>query len=401
MKALAKRPSTEAAVTMRPHFRLGTTDDTAERDVNVFAARRQSNAVVRRRTESAGQVAPGAHAMVAAAIATPGQALAPRDVAYFGSHLGIDARSVVVHDDAPADRAARSVGARAFALGAHLVFADGAYRPTEPAGRRLLAHELVHVAQAEAGPTVRRQEDEEGESRAGEVIAGGLATVAEQLAEHEPFERLVLDPLKARAEREFARLSGLETGLVIGFGAGSYALTLGALLADPNGRRILSDINLLAPTVLIPGWPLTDFRFELPEREGDTLDFSLTFDGTRLLEAIRGETEAAWLTSFNVDVGWSVNPTTEAWSLGTLRATIGIMPGLTLTGGLQPGPFLTTPRLEFGPGGEMIELRQSLPEPEGAGGAVSRLPNIGGVLMLDLARFRPIPEDIRRILGGE
>jgi hypothetical protein len=36
-------------------------------------------------------------------------------------------------------------------------------------------------------------------------------------------------------------------GRVGGFGAGTYGLTLGAGLADPAGRKLLSDVNLAAP----------------------------------------------------------------------------------------------------------------------------------------------------------
>jgi hypothetical protein len=60
---------------------------------------------------------------------------------------------VRVHTDARAAAAASGLGARAFTLGADLFFAAGEYRPRTRAGLRLLAHELVHVAQqGAAGP---------------------------------------------------------------------------------------------------------------------------------------------------------------------------------------------------------------------------------------------------------
>jgi hypothetical protein len=49
-----------------------------------------------------------------------------------------------------------------------------------------------------------------------------------------------------------------------GFGAGTYGLALGAGLADPAGRKLLSDVNLAAPLGLIPYSTLTDFRYVLP-----------------------------------------------------------------------------------------------------------------------------------------
>jgi len=65
----------------------------------------------------------------------------------FGPRLGHDLSGVRVHNDEAADRAATSVGARAFTLGRDLVFARGEFAPSTGEGRRLLAHELVHWVQ--------------------------------------------------------------------------------------------------------------------------------------------------------------------------------------------------------------------------------------------------------------
>src|SRR6516162_8152290 len=43
------------------------------------------------------------------------------------------------------------LGVQAFACGSDLFFAPGQYRPTEPAGLRLLGHELAHVVQQRQG----------------------------------------------------------------------------------------------------------------------------------------------------------------------------------------------------------------------------------------------------------
>jgi Domain of unknown function (DUF4157) len=44
----------------------------------------------------------------------------------------------------------RSVDAQAYTLGEHIVFGSGRFAPDTSAGQRLLAHELVHVAQCDA-----------------------------------------------------------------------------------------------------------------------------------------------------------------------------------------------------------------------------------------------------------
>ncbi len=82
---------------------------------------------------------------------------APLDAAaraYFEPRFGRDFGHVRVHADAPADAAARSLGAAAFTLGAEIAFAAGRYSPASGAGRALLAHELAHVAAPAGGPPV-------------------------------------------------------------------------------------------------------------------------------------------------------------------------------------------------------------------------------------------------------
>ena len=76
--------------------------------------------------------------------------------AFFEPRLGRDLDRVRIHTDAPAAAGARSIGARAFTLGADIAFADGHYRPDTPDGRHLIAHELAHVVQADGGQRIRR-----------------------------------------------------------------------------------------------------------------------------------------------------------------------------------------------------------------------------------------------------
>jgi outer membrane protein OmpA-like peptidoglycan-associated protein len=52
-----------------------------------------------------------------------------------------------VHADERAGQSARDVGAHAYTVGNHIVFAPGRYQPTSAGGRRLIAHELAHAIQ--------------------------------------------------------------------------------------------------------------------------------------------------------------------------------------------------------------------------------------------------------------
>jgi hypothetical protein len=77
--------------------------------------------------------------------------------AFFESHFG-DLSGVRIHDAEEAAATAAAIGARAYTVGADIGFAPGEYAPGSSEGKKLLAHELAHVAQG--GTVVRRQPDD-------------------------------------------------------------------------------------------------------------------------------------------------------------------------------------------------------------------------------------------------
>ncbi len=84
-------------------------------------------------------------------LGSPGRPLDPGARAFFEPRLGHDFGRVRVHTDTRAAQSAAAVQARAYAVGPNVVFAAGQYAPQSDAGRRLLAHELVHVVQQSKG----------------------------------------------------------------------------------------------------------------------------------------------------------------------------------------------------------------------------------------------------------
>lgn len=62
-----------------------------------------------------------------------------------------DLSNVRVHTDSRAAASARAVDAEAYTLGHNIVFGSGQFSPATPGGKRLLAHELAHVAQQQGG----------------------------------------------------------------------------------------------------------------------------------------------------------------------------------------------------------------------------------------------------------
>ncbi|HEX6390573.1 MAG TPA: DUF4157 domain-containing protein [Solirubrobacteraceae bacterium] len=93
------------------------------------------------------------------------------------SALGLDARGVGVHTGPEAHSLARSVAATAFTVGRDIYFAGGSYQPHTGAGRRLIAHELTHVAQQARMPpsSGRLRVNTPGDryEREADTIAGG------------------------------------------------------------------------------------------------------------------------------------------------------------------------------------------------------------------------------------
>ncbi len=382
-------------------FRIGAVNDQAETEADAIAARVLSSGTLRRKCEACereeeklsrradgGAVSADAARSVGLALSERGQRLSPSDATYFGAGMATDFSNVTIHTGTVAERAARSVGARAFALGDHLVFARGAYQPATGEGRRLLAHELAHVAQ-DSG-VLRREEPQaakkEDEDKTGEVIVEGLKTVAKEAAKNEKVKEKVIDPVKKEAESQWKALGTGEKVGVAGFGAGTYLMGIGAMLGDPSGRKALSDFNLLAPTELIPGWPLTSFSYTLPEAGTGPVGFKAGFDGTRLIDALKPEGSQFFITKLTVDAGWSIDPDGDQSKLSTLKATVGFAPGFSVTGGLVKGPFLTAPFPIRTPTGEWVTPMQSLPEPEGAKDTRA---NVGVMVTVDIAKLAP------------
>jgi hypothetical protein len=92
---------------------------------------------------------------------------------YFEERLGADFSAVRVHADRAAAISAGALGAKAYAAGDNLVFAAGRYRPGTTEGRKLLAHELAHVAQQRQGGTASPASAESRARSAAQTVASG------------------------------------------------------------------------------------------------------------------------------------------------------------------------------------------------------------------------------------
>ncbi len=110
----------------------------------------------------------------------------PLDLAtrsYFESRFGHDFNHVRVHTDSTSADTAKSIHARAFTMGNHVVMGSGEYQPQSSVGRRLLSHELTHIVQqgdVTAGQSIIQRNGESESERKEEgpgfwgTVGGGL-----------------------------------------------------------------------------------------------------------------------------------------------------------------------------------------------------------------------------------
>jgi hypothetical protein len=96
-------------------------------------------------------VAAGADVEVARAASSSGSSLPVEVQRKFEASTGADLSGVRVHTGSESASAASAVGARAYTTGQDIHFADGQYRPGDPFGLHLLAHEVAHTVQQSGG----------------------------------------------------------------------------------------------------------------------------------------------------------------------------------------------------------------------------------------------------------
>ena len=125
-----------------------------------------------------GEVPPIVHEV----LRSPGQPLDQATRDFFEPRFGRDFADIRIHDDARAARSALEVGAFAYTVGRRIVVDPARYHPGTIEGRRLLAHELAHVAQQVSnsadGVHIRRQSETSHPSKAEEAAGARLRALA-------------------------------------------------------------------------------------------------------------------------------------------------------------------------------------------------------------------------------
>ena len=163
---------------------------------------------------------------------SPGDRLDSTTRNFFESSLGHDFSQVRVHADGKAAQSAQAVNARAYTVGRDVVFASGRYQPREPAGLRLLGHELTHVVQQSRVRNVERTNlsisdpgdhaEREADQAAGQVLSGRQAAISSKTG-----------PVLHRTADDAA--GALIPPTIIGAALGAFAGPIGALVGGLVG----------------------------------------------------------------------------------------------------------------------------------------------------------------------
>ena len=111
----------------------------------------ETAAIRRKESPSHPTISDHAGGSVAQVLHSSGQPLDAEARSTMQSRFGADFSNVHVHTGKLAAESAESLGALAYTVGNHVVFAEGQYQPGSSAGQKLLAHELAHVVQQSRG----------------------------------------------------------------------------------------------------------------------------------------------------------------------------------------------------------------------------------------------------------
>jgi hypothetical protein len=104
--------------------------------------------------DSAGNVQAVDHPLIQSVLSSPSQQMDAATRSFMELRFGQDFSGVRVHADGKAVESARVLNARAYTVGRDVVFGEGQYASGTGEGRKLMAHELVHVRQQEGSHSV-------------------------------------------------------------------------------------------------------------------------------------------------------------------------------------------------------------------------------------------------------
>jgi hypothetical protein len=215
-----------------------------------------------------------------------GRPLSGTERSFFEPRFGADFSNVRIHSGKRASNAAQSVNARAFTFGHNVVFGAGEYSPNALAGRKLLAHELMHVVQQNGGQAlfskVKNSDDIIPNSQELSIVSPEFVRQTIQSSSVDDAVQLVQHPAAARQSRVTVATS------VHSFRP-TYPNTRGGQLTQRLRRQLRDRRRSVAGAVGVVGEGSRTFGARPTageERAGVTLGTSATATGTATRRAV-------------------------------------------------------------------------------------------------------------------
>jgi hypothetical protein len=324
-----------------------------------------------------------------------GRSMPEAERRHFESRLGADFSSVRLHPDTPA---AGALGARGFASGRDIGIAPGHWHPGTAEFRHLLGHELAHVLQqGQSGPAVQLDDakppfkEAKAEDASG-AVGGGLKTVADNLKDNEKLKDFALRLAKRHALPVWEGLKVDEKAALVGFGAATYGLGVGAMMSDPHGRQTLSGVNLAFPLKAVPYATLDGFSLTPPKSKTDPFGVRFKLKGDDLLELAHDKAGIPKV-KLSFDFTLLVNPNGSV-TMPFAMATFGVLPGVDVTAGFGMATDFK-PMIQPQPNAPLApyETYPNAAQPAPPGGP-------GVFVSVDLLKAPILPARIRKLLGG-
>lgn len=217
-----------------------------------------------------------------------GNAIAPALRERLESGFGADFSPVRVHTDDESDRLNRHMQATAFTTGSDIFFRRGAYRPDEPSGQHLLAHELAHTLQQGSvqRTTIRRWNPFKRKAKISKPKSGhamrpeemGSALSAREVVEATDKEKQIRSDVAANKKRNQhlspEELEKFDQDAEIALGPEAGPLSNPKLVAKHEAQRKALSGATLQPV-------LDDFSFDGAEI---TIGDDYTFTATQTLD---------------------------------------------------------------------------------------------------------------------
>jgi hypothetical protein len=140
-------------------------------DAKCEACRGQPPSLQRKASEHS---ASGAPPSIQETLRQSGQPLDSGSRDFMESRFGRDFGDVRVHTDSMAAESAASINALAYTSGNHVVFNSGRYAPSTDGGKRLLAHELVHILQQQRRLSNEEHQPVKVHQKVGDIVQRSL-----------------------------------------------------------------------------------------------------------------------------------------------------------------------------------------------------------------------------------